>query len=205
VSANRRALASRVAGQRDDLARTDQHARVRQFGGALHPGNRDLPQRLARNSCFGTRNQRFSWHGTIYPRSLFRRIRLPARPTLGGTKKRPWLSRPPTSGTHLRTRTALFLSRRNSPRLRLMKRVFDSSIATYVRMCRASRAAFQRWTFGPGGRRTLRVSNTEAVRLRLRAVADALLVSGHGDEQLGANGHDPASWIAADQLSPIQG
>jgi hypothetical protein len=34
-------------------------------------------------------------------------------------------------------------------------------------------------------------------RLRLRAVADALLVSGHGDEQLGANGHDPASWIAS--------
>jgi putative DNA primase/helicase len=50
---------------------------------------------------------------------------------------------------------------------------------------------------------TLRVSKTEAGRLRLRAVADGLLVSGHGGAQLGTNGHDPASWIAADQLSPI--
>jgi putative DNA primase/helicase len=50
---------------------------------------------------------------------------------------------------------------------------------------------------------TLRVSKTEAGRLRLRAVADGLLVSGHGDDQVRANGHDPASWIAADQLSPI--
>lgn len=67
----------------------------------------------------------------------------------------------------------------------------------------ASRAAFQRWTFSPGGRRTLRVSKTEAGRLRLRAVADGLLVSGHGDDRVRANGHDPASWIAADQLSAI--
>ena len=52
---------------------------------------------------------------------------------------------------------------------------------------------------------TLRVSKTEAGRLRLRAIADGLLVAGHGGEQLGANGHDPASWIAADQLSPIRG
>ena len=52
---------------------------------------------------------------------------------------------------------------------------------------------------------TLRVSKTEAGRLRLRAIADGLLVAGHGGEQLGANGHDPASWIAADQLSPVRG
>jgi hypothetical protein len=49
----------------------------------------------------------------------------------------------------------------------------------------------------------LRVSKTEAGRLRLRAVADGLLVSGTGDDQVRANGHDLASWIAADQLSPI--
>jgi hypothetical protein len=52
---------------------------------------------------------------------------------------------------------------------------------------------------------TLRVSKTEAGRLRLRAVADGLLVSGHGDDRVRANGHDPALWIAADQPSPIQG
>jgi hypothetical protein len=50
---------------------------------------------------------------------------------------------------------------------------------------------------------TLRISKTEAGRLRLRAVADGLLVSGHGNDPICANGHDPASWIAADQLSPI--
>jgi putative DNA primase/helicase len=52
---------------------------------------------------------------------------------------------------------------------------------------------------------TLRVSKTEAGRLRLRAVADGLLVSGRGDDRVRANGHDPALWIAADQPSPIQG
>ena len=52
---------------------------------------------------------------------------------------------------------------------------------------------------------TLRVSKTEAGRLRLRAVADGLLVSGHSDDQVRANGHDPAPWIAADHISPIQG
>ena len=52
---------------------------------------------------------------------------------------------------------------------------------------------------------TLRISKTEAGRLRLRAVADGLLVSGNSNDQICANGHDPASWIAADQLSPIQG
>jgi hypothetical protein len=44
---------------------------------------------------------------------------------------------------------------------------------------------------------TLRVSKTEAGRLRLRAVADGLLVSGHGDDCVRANGHVPASWIAS--------
>ena len=52
---------------------------------------------------------------------------------------------------------------------------------------------------------TLRVSKTEAGRLRLRAVADGLLVSGHSDDQVRANGHDPAPWVAADHISPIQG
>ena len=52
---------------------------------------------------------------------------------------------------------------------------------------------------------TLRVSRTEAGRLRLRAVADGLLVSGHGDGQVRTNGHDLPSWVATDQLSPIQG
>jgi putative DNA primase/helicase len=52
---------------------------------------------------------------------------------------------------------------------------------------------------------TLRVSKTEAGRLRLRAVADGLLVSGHSDDQVRANGDDPAPWIAADHISPIQG
>ncbi len=52
---------------------------------------------------------------------------------------------------------------------------------------------------------TLRVSKTEAGRLRLRAVADGLLVSGHGDGQVRAYGHDLPSWVATDQLSPIQG
>jgi AAA domain len=50
---------------------------------------------------------------------------------------------------------------------------------------------------------TLRVSKTEAGRLRLRALGEGLLVPGHGGEQLGTNGHDLPSWIAADQLSPI--
>ena len=52
---------------------------------------------------------------------------------------------------------------------------------------------------------TLRISKTEAGLLRLRAAADGLLVSGHGNDPIRANGHDPASWIAADRLSPIQG
>jgi hypothetical protein len=51
----------------------------------------------------------------------------------------------------------------------------------------------------------LRISKTEAGRLRLRALGEGLLVPGHGDERLGTNGHDLASWVATDQLSPIQG
>jgi putative DNA primase/helicase len=50
---------------------------------------------------------------------------------------------------------------------------------------------------------TLRISKTEAGRLRLRALEGGLLVN--GDDQVRANGHDPASWIAPDQPSPIQG
>jgi putative DNA primase/helicase len=50
---------------------------------------------------------------------------------------------------------------------------------------------------------TLRVSKTEAGRLRLRALAEGLLVAGHGDDRVRANGHDPASWIATDPVSPI--
>jgi hypothetical protein len=30
-----------------------------------------------------------------------------------------------------------------------------------------------------------------------------LLVAGHRDDWVRANGHDPASWIATDQASPI--
>jgi AAA domain len=51
----------------------------------------------------------------------------------------------------------------------------------------------------------LRVSKTEAGRLRLRAVADGLHVAGHGDARVRANGHDIAAWVATDQFSPIQG
>jgi putative DNA primase/helicase len=51
----------------------------------------------------------------------------------------------------------------------------------------------------------LKMSKTEAGRLRLRALGEGLLVAGHGNERLGTNGHDLASWAATDQLSPIQG
>ena len=52
---------------------------------------------------------------------------------------------------------------------------------------------------------TLRTSKTEAGRLRLRALGEGLLVAGHGGEQLGTNGHDLPSWVATDQISPVQG
>jgi putative DNA primase/helicase len=52
---------------------------------------------------------------------------------------------------------------------------------------------------------TLRISKTEAGRLRLQALDEGLLVAGHGDDRVRANGHHPASWVSADQLSPIQG
>ena len=52
---------------------------------------------------------------------------------------------------------------------------------------------------------TLRISKTEAGRLRLRALGEGLLVAGHGGERLGTNGHDLAPWVATDQLSHIQG
>jgi putative DNA primase/helicase len=46
----------------------------------------------------------------------------------------------------------------------------------------------------------LKMSKTEAGRLRLRALGEGLLVAGHGDDRVGANGHDLTSWIATDQL-----
>jgi putative DNA primase/helicase len=51
----------------------------------------------------------------------------------------------------------------------------------------------------------LKMSKTEAGRLRLRALGEGLLVAGHGDDRVRANGHHAASWVSADQLSPIQG
>ena len=48
---------------------------------------------------------------------------------------------------------------------------------------------------------TLRISKTEAGRLRIRALGEGLLAAGHGGGRLGTNGHNPASWGA----SPIQG
>jgi putative DNA primase/helicase len=51
----------------------------------------------------------------------------------------------------------------------------------------------------------LKMSKTEAGRLRLRALGEGLFVAGHGDDRVGANGHDPTSWVATDELSPIQG
>jgi putative DNA primase/helicase len=51
----------------------------------------------------------------------------------------------------------------------------------------------------------LKMSKTEAGRLRLRALGEGLLVAGHGGDRLGTNGHNPASWGATDRFSPIQG
>ncbi len=51
---------------------------------------------------------------------------------------------------------------------------------------------------------TLRISKTESGRLRLRAMGQGLLVAGHDADPVRANGHDLASWVATDQLSPIQ-
>ena len=50
----------------------------------------------------------------------------------------------------------------------------------------------------------LKMSKTEAGRLRLRALGEGLLVAGHGGDRLGTNGHNPASWGATDRFSPIQ-
>jgi putative DNA primase/helicase len=53
---------------------------------------------------------------------------------------------------------------------------------------------------------TLRISKTEAGRLRLRALGEGLLVPGHGDDQIRANGHVPASCGSPPiGFSPIQG
>ena len=51
----------------------------------------------------------------------------------------------------------------------------------------------------------LKMSKTEAGRLRLRALGEGLLVAGHGSDRIRANGHDPTSWVSADQLSPTRG
>lgn len=51
----------------------------------------------------------------------------------------------------------------------------------------------------------LKMSKTEAGRLRLRALGEGLLVPGHGGDRLGTNGHNPASWVSANQHSPTQG
>ncbi len=51
----------------------------------------------------------------------------------------------------------------------------------------------------------LKMSKTEAGRLRLRALGEGLLAAAHGGDRLGTNGHNPASWGATDRLSPIQG
>jgi putative DNA primase/helicase len=51
----------------------------------------------------------------------------------------------------------------------------------------------------------LKMSKTEAGRLRLRALGGGLLVAGHGGDRLGTNGHNPASWVSANQHSPTQG
>ena len=52
---------------------------------------------------------------------------------------------------------------------------------------------------------TPRISKTEAGRLRLRALGERLLVAGHGDDRVRANGHDLPSWVTNNQFSPIQG
>jgi putative DNA primase/helicase len=51
----------------------------------------------------------------------------------------------------------------------------------------------------------LRVSKTEAGRLRLRALGEGLLVVGDARDQLGTDGHGLPSWGTTDQISPIQG
>jgi putative DNA primase/helicase len=43
----------------------------------------------------------------------------------------------------------------------------------------------------------LKMSKTEAGRLRLRALGEGLFVTGPGDERVGANGHEPEAWIAS--------
>ncbi len=51
----------------------------------------------------------------------------------------------------------------------------------------------------------LKMSKTEAGRLRIRALGEGLLAAGHGGDRLGTNGHNAASWGATDRFSPIQG
>jgi hypothetical protein len=51
---------------------------------------------------------------------------------------------------------------------------------------------------------TLRISKTEAGRLRLRALGEGLLVAGYGGQRFKTNGHDLPSWVATNRISPIQ-
>ncbi len=51
----------------------------------------------------------------------------------------------------------------------------------------------------------LRISKTEAGRLRLRASDEGLFLTGHGGDRAPTNGHDPISWVTTNELSPIQG
>jgi AAA domain len=51
----------------------------------------------------------------------------------------------------------------------------------------------------------LRISKTEAGRLRLRALGEGLLLAADGGERVRTNGHDPISWVPTDQRSPIWG
>jgi hypothetical protein len=48
-----------------------------------------------------------------------------------------------------------------------------------------------------------RISKTEAARLRLGGQNAGLLRAGHGDDRDRINGHDAASWVISDQVSPI--
>jgi hypothetical protein len=50
----------------------------------------------------------------------------------------------------------------------------------------------------------LRISKTEAGRLRLRALSEGSLSARHGGDRLVTNGHNRASWSAAGRFSPIQ-
>jgi len=52
---------------------------------------------------------------------------------------------------------------------------------------------------------TLRISKTEAGRIRLRASDEGLLLVGSGRDRTPTNGHEPISWVQTDHPSPTQG